>query len=300
MSAASAGYTGLTFRQDYFADPAAWTALVSLLSDTFGIDLDPLRRLGGADPTSMPFGWFDASGTLVANISAFAMPTMINGRKVNAAALQSGAVRPEWRERGLYRDVTGKALDWCAAEGFEAIVLYTDKPGLYEKYGFVSLPMHLYAGAAPAPQATTALPRRLDPWNADDLRLLQAALKTRTPVSDRLAVCQSAPMFLINTQFDPDVKLSWLEDEKAVIAWKLTDVGAFLLSDVVASRIPSLGAILDGLGIAPATVEVLFAPDKVGWHGEPRALEGGTRFMIKTDGPTILDAPAMLSPMADF
>jgi hypothetical protein len=29
----------LTFRQDYFAGDKAWAALVSLLSDTFGIDL---------------------------------------------------------------------------------------------------------------------------------------------------------------------------------------------------------------------------------------------------------------------
>jgi GNAT superfamily N-acetyltransferase len=300
MSAVSAEYPGLTFRQDYFTDPTAWTALVSLLADTFGIDLDPLQRLGGADPSSMPFGWFDAGGTLVANISAFAMPMMINGRKVNAAAFQSGAVRPAWREHGLYRDVTGKALDWCAAEGFEAIVLYTDKPALYEKYGFVSLPMHLYAGVAPAPTTAATPPRRLDPWNAEDFRLLQTALKSRTPVSDALAVCQSAPMFLINTQFDPDVTLSWLEDEQAVIAWKTGDAGTFVLSDVVAERIPSLSAILGGLGIAPAAVEVLFAPDKLDWQGEARALAGGTRFMIRADGPVRLQAPAMLSPMADF
>jgi GNAT superfamily N-acetyltransferase len=165
--------SGLTFRQDYFGDDAAWAALVSLLKDTFGIDIDPLRQLGGADPTSMPFGWFDDTGTLAANLSAFAMPIVINGRTINAAGFQSGAVRPPWRGRGLYRDVTAKALEWCDQQRFEAVVLYTDKPDLYTPYGFVSLPMHLHAGDAPTPIPATTPSRRLDPWNAEDLALLQ-------------------------------------------------------------------------------------------------------------------------------
>jgi hypothetical protein len=85
---------GLTFRQDNFGDPSGWAALVSLLQDIFGIDVGPLQRLGGPDPTSMPFGWFDAEGELAANISVFALPFVFDGRIVNAAGLQSGAVRP--------------------------------------------------------------------------------------------------------------------------------------------------------------------------------------------------------------
>jgi hypothetical protein len=107
-------------------------------------------------------------------------------------------------------------------------------------------------------------------------------------------------MFLINTQFDPDVRLSWLEDRQAVIAWKVGDDNTFVLSDVIASTIPPLGAILGGLGIAPLAVEVLFSPDKLGWQGEARLIDGGTQFMIRTDLDISLDRPAMLSPMADF
>ncbi len=293
-------YPSLTFRQDYFDDPAAWAALVSLLKDTFGIDLDPLRRLGGPDPTSMPFGWFDEDGTLVANLSAFAMPIVINGRVVRAGAFQSGAVRPEWRGRGLYRDVTRKALDWCAAQQFEAIVLYTDKPALYEPYGFRTLPFHAYSGSVPEASRSTAPARYLDPMVADDLDLLRRALQTRTPVSNMIAVCESAAMFLINTQFDPDVRLSWLANEKVVIAWKSGAEGHFTLVDVVAETIPPLSAILSGLGIGATSVEVLFSPDKLGCELLAQPLQSYTHFMIRSETPFALDAPAMLSPMADF
>jgi len=291
--------TGLTFRQDYFADYAAWRALVSLLHDTFGIDIGPLMELGGPDPSSMPFGWFAEDGTLAANLSAFAMPVVVNGRRINAAALQSGAVRPPWRGHGLYRDVTKKALDWCSDQGFEAIVLYTDKPALYEPYGFRTLPMHSFSGDAPAPVGAPQ-GRSIDPGNADDLALLQDLLVRREAVSGTLAVVSSPAMFLINTQLDPDVRLTFIEQLSAVIAWKL-DGGTLILLDVLAAPIPPLAAILGGLGVRPDRVEVLFRPDKLGWNGEPApASAHGTHFMIRGLDGLDLKAPAMLSPMADF
>jgi GNAT superfamily N-acetyltransferase len=291
---------GLTFRQDYFDDLAAWAALVSLLDDTFGIDIGPLQQLGGPDPTSMPFGWFAADGTLAANLSAFAMPLVINGRQINAAAFQSGAVRPPWRGRGLYRDVTRKALEWCERQQFEAIVLYTDKPSLYEPYGFRSLPMQRYFGAAPKLYPATEPARPLDARNGTDLAPLQEALKTRAPVSDVLAVSGNAAMFLINTQLDPEVRLSWLDDEQAVVAWKPGEAGRFSLLDVVAAEIPPLAVILGGLGVTPEHVDVFFSPDKLDWRGEALTFDNGTAFMIRSTADLAPASPAMLSPMADF
>jgi GNAT superfamily N-acetyltransferase len=291
--------TGLAFRQDYFADRTAWNALVRLLDDTFAIDIGPLMELGGPDPTSMPFGWFTDDGILAANLSAFAMPVVINGRRIRAAGLQSGAVRPPWRGRGLYRDVTLKALAWCQEQGSEAIILYTDKPGLYVPYGFRTLPMHCYRGAAPLLQ-TRRRERFLDPLDGRDLTLLQSLLESRESVSATLAVVASPAMFLINTQLDPGVRLSYLEEFRAAIAWKMRDDGTFVLLDVVAPVIPSLSDILGGLGLSVPSVAVHFRPDRLGWEGEAVALDGGTCLMIRSGEAISPDAPAMLSPMADF
>ncbi|MGO4438618.1 GNAT family N-acetyltransferase [Rhizobium sp. RAF56] len=297
MSRADA--TGLTFRQNHFDDPSDWAALVSLLHDTFGIDIDPLRELGGPDPTSMPFGWFTADGVLAANLTAFAMPLVVNGRRINAAAFQSGAVRPPWRGRGLYRDVTTKALAWCEAQGFEAIILYTDKPALYEPYGFRSLALHRYEGEAP--DAVAGMPaQRLSPRDATDLATLRDLLSRRTPVSETFAVAANAAMFLINTEFNPDARVSYLPDHMAAVAWTMPAAEHFCLLDVVAPEIPSLAAILGSLGISPAIAETRFRPDKLGWSGEAMPLEGDTRLMLRGLDGVLLDHPAMLSPMADF
>jgi GNAT superfamily N-acetyltransferase len=295
----AADTTGLSLRQDYFSAPAAWAALVSLLDDTFGIDIDPLRDLGGPDPTSMPFGWFTDEGVLAANLSAFAMPFILNGKLINAAGLQSGAVRPPWRGRGLYRDVTRKALSWCEAQGFEAVILYTDKPALYENYGFRSLSLSKYVGAAPV-AIGAAGSRLLQPRDTNDLVLIQSMLANRMPVSETLAVAGSPAMFLINTQLDPDVRLSYLEGNEAAVAWKMPVADHLVLVDVVATEIPSLAAILAGLDIQARTVETLFRPDRLGWSGEAIAYGGGTRLMVRGLDDIGLDHPAMLSPMADF
>ncbi|WP_064681694.1 GNAT family N-acetyltransferase [Rhizobium bangladeshense] len=291
---------GLTFRQEYFGDAAGWAALVRLLQDIFSIDIGPLQRLGGPDPTSMPFGWFDPGGELAANLSAFALPFVLNGRIVHAAGLQSGAVRPQWRGRGLYRDLTVKALDWCERQGFEAVILYTDKPSLYEAYGFRAMPLHRYEGTAPAPAIGATPARPLLPANADDLALLQLLLKARSPVSATLSVATNAAMFFINTQLDADVRISFLEDCQAAIAWKMDGPGRFSLLDVVAAEIPSLAAIFGGLDIASASVEVLFRPDKLDWTGAPQPFESGTVLMLRGLGDDAPHFPAMLSPMADF
>ncbi|OWW05074.1 acetyltransferase [Rhizobium sp. R72] len=300
MSSKDIDHSGLTFRRDYFDDLKAWQALVDLLKDTFDIDIGPLQQMGRPDPSSMPFGWFAADGRLAANLSAFAMPLVINGRTVNAAAFQSGAVRPPWRGLGLYRDLTQKALAWCEEKGFEAIVLYTDKPALYEPYGFRSLSLHAYSGNAPVASKAQLPARHLDPLTKTDLELLRAALKTREPVSDVLAVRESAAMFLINTQLDPGVRISWLRREQAAVAWKMEAPGHFRLLDVVGADIPSLATIIAALDIDAGVVDVLFCPDKLGWSGQAQPLESYTHLMIRAPRAIAFDRPAMLSPMADF
>ena len=201
---------GLTFRQDYLGDPADWTALVALLQDTFDIDVAIQDRFGGPDPTSMPFGYFDENGTCAANFSAFSMPMMIDGRVVKAAGFQSGAVRPAWRGRGLYRDLMRKAFGWCDAQGFELGLLLTDKPALYEPYGFKILPQHQFSGPPPADAKSAGPARTLSIGNPGDLALVMRLLRERTSVSSIFSVTSQVEMFLLNSCFDAGIRLSYL------------------------------------------------------------------------------------------
>lgn len=292
---------GLTYREDYFDDPGGWAAVKALLLTVFDVDVSPLNRMGGRDRTLMSSAWFDGSGRCVANLSAFAMPLLIDGRPVDAAGLQSGAVLPEYRGRGLFRDLLRRTLQRCEERGFEAIILYTDKPELYARHGFAVLPEHRFVGPAPAPAAVDAKPsaRVLDMADAGDLSLLRDLLEAREPVSSRFAVCRNTQTFLLNTALVEDVTLSFLPEFPAVVAWRQQRAGeTFTLLDVVGTRIPTLAGILQALALQPQRVAVLFPPDRMAWTGDSLAEDGDLRFMMR--GGPVPTGPFRLSPMAEF
>ena len=290
---------GLTFRQDYFGDPPAWVALVGLLHDTFGIDVGILDRLGGPDPTSMPFAYFDDDGTCVANFTTFSVPVMLDGRRIRAVGFQSGAVRPEWRGRGLYRDLMTRAFDWCDKQGFDMGLPLTDKPALYEPYGFGILPQHRFTGAPPVVKTIGASSRRLSLDNAGDVDLAIRLLRERTPVSQVFSVAAQTEMFLLNTTFDPDIRLDHIEALEAIVAWKY-DGSAFQLLDIVAPEIPPLATLLKALAIAPDRVDVFFSLDALDWQGAPEPVVSGTHLMARGAMAGGVNRPFMLSPMAEF
>lgn len=294
---AEPGDHGLSFRQDYFGDPAGWTALVDLLQDIFSIDVSLLDQFGGPDPSSMPFGYFNDAGVCVANFSAFSMPVVINGRPVKAAGFQSGAVRPEWRGRGLYRDLMRRAFAWTDAQRFELGLLLTEKPALYEPYGFRTIAQHCFVGEPPSvlpeqpPAATLALP--------GDGEAIKSLLLRRTPVSQRFAVTKQMEMFLLNTCFDPDIRLSRLAKEDVVVAWKL-DGSCLRLLDVVGQSIPSLASIIAGLRVAPDRIATCFPADLLDWAGAATPYQGYTVLMMRGAVADDITEPVMLSPMAEF
>lgn len=293
-------FPGLTFRQDYFDDPAGWKAIGDLLMTVFGVDIGPLDALGGHDRSNMPSAYFDAGGRCVANFAAFSMPLVIDGRRVRAAAWQSGAVLPDYRGRGLFRELIRITLERCEQAGFEAIVLYTDKPALYEPYGFIAFREQTFNGLAPATGKAAKLARTLSVENPADLALLRETLARRAPVSNRIAVCDQSLMFLLNAYLVDDVTLSWLEAQQAVIAWRQPQADCFELLDIVAAEIPSLDTILASLGLAPKTVTVQFPPDRLGWQGTASAVDSDLVFMMRGPQALMPREPFRLSPMAEF
>ncbi|MBB3612183.1 GNAT family N-acetyltransferase [Rhizobium sp. BK602] len=289
---------GLTLQQDYFGDPSAWKGLVELLEDTFSIDVSIQDRFGGPDPTSMPFGYFDPDGRCVANFTAFSMPLIVNGKPVKAAGYQSGAVRTEWRERGLYRDLMQRAFAQTAAEGYELDLLLTDKPALYERYGFRTLPQHLFVAKMPKLQQAASTARQLSLEAPNDLRLIKSLLQNRQPVSNQFAVARQMEMFLLNASFNSAIRLTALGDE-AIIAWTF-DGATFWLLDIAATAIPSLATILSALDVEPERIEICFSPDRLECEVSSEPYEGYTVLMARGKAADDITGPLMLSPMAEF
>lgn len=294
------GPAGLVLRQDYFSDPAAFAALSDLLQATFGIDISRQTALGGPDPTSMPFGYFDDAGRCVANFSAFTMPLMINGRMVKAAGYQSGAVRPEFRGTGLYRDLMRRAFGWAAESGHEIGILLTDKPSLYEPYGFQSVPQHRFSGPMPKAATGRETARPLDINHGEDIALLSQLLDNRQPVSQQFAPERQKEMFLLNCHFDADIRLTLVEELDCVAAWKLADDGALQLLDLVCADIPPVERIVRALHADASRLEVFFPIDRLDFDGAAEPYRGYCDLMISGLQAGILPEFFMLSPLAEF
>lgn len=289
----------LELRIGYFADRASFLALADLLRDIFDIDIGLLDRFGGPDLTAMPCGYFDEQGRCVANFSAFAMPLLVEGRPVRAVGYQSGAVRPAYRGRGLYRALMQRAFAWADAEGFEAGLLLTDKPDLYRAYGFEVVAQHLFRGAMPVP-AGEAGARPLSLHHDGDLALLTSLLERRCDVSHRFAVRGATKTFLLNCCFDPGIRLAHLASIGAIVAWK-GDGDTLRLLDVVAEEMPDLPVIAGALGWKAKTVEVLFPPDRLGWQGEAVPYRGDCDLMVRVgSADPVPGLPFALAPAMEF
>ncbi|MGV0911272.1 GNAT family N-acetyltransferase [Martelella sp. FOR1707] len=292
---------GLIFRQDYLSDPAAFEALAALLEETFEIDIRPALSLASLDKTTMPFGYFDADGRCVANFSVFSMPLMVEGRRIMAAAYQSGAVRPEYRGQGLYGDLMRRAFEHARATGHEADILMTDKPGIYEPYGLRQVRLFGFRGPAPAGYPQTAFGRTLSMESEDDVALVAGMLDRREPVSRRFAVCGMKELFLLNALWQRDeMTLTHLPGTDAVIAWKAKE-GRLVIYDIIALAMPALSEICDGLGGGFPEVETRFSPDLLQWpQAQPVADEHAYLMASEALAEQIGKIQAGFGPLAEF
>ncbi|MET3613471.1 GNAT superfamily N-acetyltransferase [Rhizobium aquaticum] len=291
---------GLTFRQGYFSDAAALAALADLLRDTFGIDISVQNGFGGPDPSSMPFGYFDKTGRCVANFSVFTMPMMIGGREVKAAGYQSGAVRPEYRGRGLYRGLMKSALAWAAQTEHEAGILLTDKPALYEPYGFQIVDQFISVGSPPPVTDKKFGGRTLDILKSEDLQRIIQSLDRRKPVSKDFAVIRQKEMFLLNACLDRQTVLSHVPELDAIVAWKRRDDGTLVLLDIVAQQIPTMAEMCAALGWSGDRIEAHLPTDQLDWEAAKVHYRHGCELMLTENLKNKLSKGPMLSPMAEF
>lgn len=280
----------LVCRCDYAATPSGRGELARLIRDVFALDVSPLDRLGH-DPSVVAFGWWHGDA-LVANVSLFDTTLWLDGCRIAALGVQSVAVRPEWRGRGLFRDLMTRALAHAETRS-DRVVLYTATPSLYRLFGFRPVGETVFEGPIAATGAA-ANHRRLSLDDDADLALVRALFARRTPVSRVCAAVNHPALFLLATVECPEIALFHLPDLDAVVAVE-EDETVLELLDVVAPEIPPLAAIAAALGTTAAFARVHVGPDRLDWRAaRPVADETG----LMVHGPWLAPGtPAILSPM---
>ena len=80
----------------------------------------------------------ELDGKLVASVTCYERPTHMGARQAKAACIGSVCTHPDYRRRGLVRQVLEEAVQWMAAEGFEWSFLY-GKAEVYGGSGWLNL-----------------------------------------------------------------------------------------------------------------------------------------------------------------
>ncbi|WP_176083262.1 GNAT family N-acetyltransferase [Martelella sp. HB161492] len=257
----------LIFRNDYGRTPEGRAALKSLIGDIFGLDITPLDRLGH-NPDVIAFGWWQGD-RLIANVSLFRRVLWLCGQRTEAFGVQSVAVRPEFRRRGLFFDLMTRALAF-ADERVGLVILMTDSPALYARFGFRPLQEHACI-ATPDPVPGLRDARALSLADDADLRLVVDLFRRRAPTSLRASATDHPALFLLKAFTDGTIELVHLQHLETVVALKRPAAAPVVLLDVLSPAPPPLQDIAAALGIAGSTFELRMTADLIAPDATPLA-----------------------------
>jgi GNAT superfamily N-acetyltransferase len=241
---------------------------------------------------STPFVAWEG-GRAVAHVGVIAIPAVVAGERTVLAGIHAVCSHPDRRGIGLVRPLLEAALR-NADQRCETAMLFTDKPALYEKFGFRRVQEHAFsATVAPAPGPL----RRV----AVEPTLVNRLLALRRPVSDVYGVVDQGNLFTTDsclmTYGYGD--LWYAEDLDAlVVARRAPD--AWDVLDVVSAADDPPGAELIGRLVAqdPAPVRLRFTPDRVRIDATPTpAAWAGDLLMVR--GPFAPEGrPFAVSPLS--
>jgi predicted N-acetyltransferase YhbS len=254
----------LDFRSDYALSCEGLSELTRLIYDVFGVDVSPLNRMGH-DPRVVAFGWWLGS-ELIANVSLYERKLWLMGEQVAAFGVQSVAVRPEWRGKGLFRDLMGRALSFADAR-VDLVILATGTPSLYTPFGFRQVKEATFS-ADLAGQQTRPGYRLLSLAEDSDIAFLRDIFSRRAPTSFVASACDHPALFMLKAFEAPEIELLHLPNLDAVVAVKGRNGPSMTLLDIVAPSIPSLEEIVSALGYAGERINVHLTPDRFSWAPE--------------------------------
>jgi GNAT superfamily N-acetyltransferase len=279
---------------DDCSSPARRAAWLTLVQDIFSIDLSEYSGYGVWHPGYRAFSWL-AGDRIAANVSIRPLRLMVAGRPVPAAQLHAVATRPEYRRRGLFRDLMARVLAFADGR-FDRLLLYTATSDLYPPFGFRHLPMHRFIGRLPAAEGKPARTRSLSVDDPADRALMLRLHDGREPVSSRFGLGANGDVLVANATLRRHWRLDYLEREDALVVWEISH-GRTRLLDIVAPRMPSAAAIASLSGLGGGPIEVHFPPDRLGgdFRAIPDVPEDGDFLWIR--GPLEVEGePVMLSP----
>jgi ribosomal protein S18 acetylase RimI-like enzyme len=287
MSARKGGAVtqGILYRDHYFHDSAARESFEEYAKQVFGLDFALWKDKGLWEDRYVAFSAFDG-GQCVASLCVYPNEVMLRGRRTRAGQLLTVGTLPEFRRRGIQRELWRRASAWLR-ETMEFAFLFTDESasGFYERLGLKRQRESLVSvdiSSADVGVMPTGEVRKLDLSSQEDFLLISRLAHERAFVSHELGLRnphQLLFMFLYeygsSSYYVPAL-------DCVVVAERGPD--QVRLHDVVAPVMPSFAALVPFLArFNVPRVELLFTPDLLGL-GHVDRLPVTDHVLFVTDG----------------
>jgi len=239
--------------------------------------------------TAARFGWqWDmlttpfvsrAEGRIVSHVGVLDLPVRLGGRDIHVAGVHAVCTHPSQRRRGHFRAAMEEALAFIDAR-WSTAKLHTDKPWLYEPFGFRVVPQHRFHVERSGPSGRG---RRV---TEADLPTVHELLASRTPVSDVFAARDPGWLFGIDEVLWTGGldHLVLLDAPRSLIACEVVD-GVLRLYDTVAPERLSLDAVLAAAPAAFHAVELWMPVDLLAPAARPSPYPAGDLLMVRGDWP---------------
>jgi GNAT superfamily N-acetyltransferase len=251
----------LTYQENYWDNPERKAAFQRYLIEVFGLDLSLWDKTGFWDHRYRPFSFFDRN-KVVSNVNVYTMCMIVAGRLCQAAQLSAVGTLPEYRRRGLGRQLTEKAIEW-ARRDHEFFFLFADDHAFrfYEHCGFHRVEEFSSRITAPVVAARPGVVK-LNMQNTEHLALTWRIASTREPVSDRLGVSNSK-LFMFWCLHSLNDHIYYLPEPEILVLYK-RDNGRVTVFDIVGKNLPAFAEMYSYiLDEQDKAIEFLFMVDKL-------------------------------------
>ena len=114
----------IEFRSHYFDDSRALASFESCTKKIFDLDFSRWKQKGLWDKDYTPFSAF-INGECVASICVYPSKMKINGKTKKGAQLLTVGTLPDFRLKGIQREIWKRAYNWISEE-CDFVFLFTD------------------------------------------------------------------------------------------------------------------------------------------------------------------------------
>lgn len=232
-----------------------------------------------------PFTYFMGENA-VSNVAMYEINMIINGENDKVAGIQSVMTHPDYRNRGLMKELFFKMLEKVDRE-YKTTFLFTDIPELYFPYGFRILKEHYFITPYNySPKHDSKTLRRINFFNNEERLLIKKKLNDSIGLSNKFTSLNDKHSFYINMLNPRFNKNIYYMENLDIVTVFIIENDTLKIFDLFGKQIPPLEEICSELPSKFTAIEFYFNPDIFELNNlETKLYKSPNYFMVRGNFP---------------